>query len=84
MARKGSFWLCYAGPLTEIQKSGTQVIGEDRSRFPGRGTVGKLGKGGYEEGEPTIEQKREYTDLGLDIGEREEQVSVLPQPCPWR
>ena len=25
-------------------------------------------------GEPAIERRREYTDLGLDLGEREEQV----------
>ena len=27
-----------------------------------------------EEGEPAIERRRECTDLGLDLGEREEQV----------
>ena len=27
-----------------------------------------------EEDEPAIEQRRECTDLGLDLGEREEQV----------
>ena len=27
-----------------------------------------------EEGEHAIERKREHTDLGLDLGEREEQV----------
>ena len=37
-------------------------------------TVGKLGEEEDEEGEPAIERRREYTDLGLDLGEREEQV----------
>ena len=49
----------------------SQVSGIDRSRFPGRRTVRK---GGRRRGEPGIEQKRECTDLGLDLGEREEQV----------
>ena len=44
---------------------GSQVIGKDRSRFPRRGTVGEVKRGG----------RREYTDLGLDFGEREEQVA---------
>ena len=48
-------------------KVGSQVGGIDQSRLPGRRTVGKLGE---EEGEPAIERRREYTDLG----EREEQV----------
>ena len=30
---------------------------------------------GEEEEEPATEQRREYTDLGLDLGEREEQVA---------
>ena len=55
-------------------KVGSQVIGEDRSRFPGKETVGKLGEEEDEEGEPETKQRREYTDLGLDLGEREEQV----------
>ena len=45
---------------------GSQVSGIDRSRFPGR-TVGEIGRGGRR-------GRREYTDLGLDLGEREEQV----------
>ena len=46
----------------------SQVSGIDRSRFPRRRTVED------KEGEPAIERKRKYTDLGLDLGEREEQV----------
>ena len=36
--------------------------------------MGKLGEEEDEEGEPAIEQRRECTDLGLDLGEKEEQV----------
>ena len=55
-------------------KVGSQVSGIDRSRFPGRRTVGEVEEEEDEEGEPTIERRRECTDLGLDLGEREEQV----------
>ena len=44
----------------------SQVSGVDRSRFPGRRTVGEED----EEDESAIERRRECTDLG----EREEQV----------
>ena len=40
----------------------------------GEKRLGKLGEEEDEEGEPAIEQRRECTDLGLDLGEREEQV----------
>ena len=40
----------------------------------GEEQLGKLGEGEDEEGEPAIERRRECTDLGLDLGEREEQV----------
>ena len=46
-----------------------QLVGIDRSRFPGRRTVTKVRRG-----EPAIERRRECTNLGLDLGEREEQV----------
>ena len=36
--------------------------------------MGKLGKDEDEEGDPGIERRRECTDLGLDLDEREEQV----------
>ena len=45
----------------------SQVGGIDRSRFPGRRTVRKV-RGGGRRG------RRECTDLGLDLGDREEQV----------
>ena len=47
-------------------KVGSQVSGMDQSRFLGRRTD--------KEGEPAIERRRECTDLGLDLGEREKQV----------
>ena len=55
---------------------GCRVIGEDRSRLPGRGTVrGKLGENDNEKVESAIGRRREHTDLGLDLGESEEQVA---------
>ena len=45
----------------------SQVSGKDRSRFPGRGTVRKVRRG-------ERRGRRECTDLGLALGEREEQV----------
>ena len=47
------------------------VSGIDRADSLGEEHFGKLGD---EEGEPAIEQRRECTDFGLDLGEREEQV----------
>ena len=47
----------------------SQLSGIDRSRFPGR-TVRKLGEEEDEKDERVIEQRRECTDLGLDLGER--------------
>ena len=42
-ARKGSLWLCCTRPLAERErKVGSQVIGDDRSRLPGRRTAGKV------------------------------------------
>ena len=37
--------------------------------------LGKLGREEDEEGEPATEPRRKYTDLGLDLGERQEQVA---------
>ena len=36
--------------------------------------MGKLGEK-EDEGEPAIERRRECTDLGFDLGEKEEQVA---------
>ena len=55
-------------------KVGSQVSGIDRSRILGEEQLGKLGEEEDEEGEPAIGQRRECTDLGLDLDEREEQV----------
>ena len=52
-------------------KVGSGVSNVDRNRFTERGTVGYLGEEGDE---PAIKRKKECTDLGLDLGEREEQV----------
>ena len=57
------------------RKVGSQVIGEDRSRFPGRGAVGKLEEEKDEEKEPATERRREYTDLRVDLGDRVEEVA---------
>ena len=52
-----------------------------KADFLGEEQLGKLGKEQDEEeeldeeGEPAIGRRREYTDLGLDLGEREEQVA---------
>ena len=60
------------GLLLRNRKVGSFFLsGVDRSRFPGRGAVGKLGE---EEEEPATKRRREYTDLGIDLGEREEQI----------
>ena len=40
----------------------------------GEEQLGKLEEEDNEEDEPAIERRRECTDLGLDLGEREEQV----------
>ena len=52
----------------------SQVSSLDRSRSLGEEQLGKLGDEEDEEGEPAIERRRECTDLGLDLGERVEQV----------
>ena len=49
----------------------SQVSGIDRSDSLGEEQLGKLGE---EEDDPALERRRECTDLGLDLGEREEQV----------
>ena len=50
---------------------GSQVNGIDQTNSLGEEQLGKLGE---EEEDPATEQKREYIDLELDLGEREEQV----------
>ena len=58
----------------------SQEVGEDRSRLPGRGTVGKLG----EEEEAATEQRREYIDFELDLDKKEKSMlRAMPQPWHW-
>ena len=52
----------------------SSVIDKTESNSLGEEQLGKLGKEENEEKEPGTEQRREYIDLGLDLGEREEQV----------
>ena len=59
-------------------KVGSQVSGIDRSRFPEEEQFEKLGEEEDEEAGPAIERRREYTVLGFDLGEREEQVVCIP------
>ena len=48
----------------------SQAVGEDRNDFQREEQLGKLGKEKDEE-----KRRREYTNLGLDLGEKEEQVA---------
>ena len=41
----------------------------------GEEQLGKLGKEEDEKEDPGTERRKEYTDIGLDLGEREEQVA---------
>ena len=72
--REGASGFAMQGLWLKNGKVGSQVSDIDQSRFPQRKTVGKLGEEEDEEGEPAIERRRECTDLGLDLDEREEQV----------
>ena len=53
---------------------GSQTSGIDRANLRGEEHLQKLVEEEDEEDEPTIEQRRECTDLGLDLDKREEQV----------
>ena len=50
---------------------GSQVVGKDRSRLPGRETVGKVRRGEDNKEGPAAERRRKYTDLWLDLGKKE-------------
>ena len=74
-AQRGSLWLCYAGPLAKKRKS--EISGNPHRPKPipwEKNSWGKLGEEENEEDEPAIERRRECTDLGLHLGEREVQV----------
>ena len=73
-AWKGSLWICYTGPLAGRWKSGISG-NQQRSITLGEEQLGKLGKKENEEEEPVTERRREYTDSGLDLDKREEQVA---------
>ena len=49
------------------RKVGSRLISEHRIRLPGKGIVGEARRGGKV---PATERKKEYTNLGLDWGER--------------
>ena len=51
-----------------------QVSGIDRSQFSEEEQLRKLREKGDEEDEPAIKQRREYTVVRFDLGERQEQV----------
>ena len=51
---------------------GFQVVGEDRRRLIGRGAVGEIRREGRR---ASTKRRRNYTDLGLDLGERDEHVA---------
>ena len=72
-----ALWLCYAGPLARRQKSGfSGKSGKTKADYLGRrNSWKKLGEKEDEEKEPASKQWREHTDLGLDLDEREKQVT---------
>ena len=73
--RGGSqIWFCYAEPLAEKRKSGISGKRHKLKPIPWENSWAKLGEEEDEEGEPAIERRRECTDLGLDLSQREEQV----------
>ena len=61
-ARAGSLWLCYAGPLAVIQKSGISGSLQRPQPIP-REQMGKLEEEENEEEKPATKRRREYTDL---------------------
>ena len=64
------------GLWLENGKVGSQVVGKDRTKPLGEEQLGKLEKEEEdEEEEPATERKKDYSDLGSDLGEREEQVA---------
>ena len=52
----------------------SHVIGKDRSRFPWRRTVGEVRRG-ERRISCRMKERVAYMDLGLNLGEREEQVA---------
>ena len=61
--------------MAEKRKSGISGKRHRSKPIPWeKNSLGKLGEEEDEEGEPAIERRRECTDLGLDLAEREDQV----------
>ena len=56
------------------RKMGSQVSGINRSLCLREKVLGKLGEEEDKEGEPSMEQRRDNTVFGLDLGEKEKQV----------
>ena len=73
-ALKGNLWLCCAGSLAGKQKIEIQVIGEDQSRFPWRGTVGEVRREGRRASNSV---KKRVHILRVRFG-RERKTSRLP------
>ena len=44
--RRGSLWLCYEGLWLGDRKVGSQVVGENRSRLPGRRSFSEIKREG--------------------------------------
>ena len=53
------------------RKVRSQVVSEDRSGLSGREQLGKLGEEEDEKEEPMIERRRECTNLGSGLGDRD-------------
>ena len=71
--QKNSFWLCCAEPLAERRKSGISGNWHRPKPIP----WGRNSWESWERGKMSQRQNegREYTDLGLDLGEREKPVA---------
>ena len=61
-------------PGRDTEKRDPRQAAQTEAEPPGEEQSGKLGEEEDEEGEPAIERRRERTDSGLDLGEREVQV----------
>ena len=57
------------------RKVRSQVIGEDQTDSLEEEQLGKLGKEKNEEEEPATERRREYTDVGSNMEERDKHVA---------
>ena len=67
MLRRAFGWETEKWDLRKSAKTKLHTLGEEE--------LGKSGEEEDEEEEPMTERRREYTDLGLDCGEKNEQVA---------